>query len=299
MAAANAVWTGHIRFGLVSLPIRVYTAANSSGGAPSLNQIHKDCGQRIQQKKTCPEHGELRSDEICSGYEHTKGQYVVIDQSDLAKLRTKPDKSVEVEAFVPSGSIDQNYFSGQNYYLGPDGMAGNKPYALLHRVISERQVQGFCTAYIRGRKQLMLLRPVGNVLGLAVLNFQAEVRPSSMFDNEVGAVELAPKELQLTKTLIDSMAVDAVDLSEYADDYAENLKALIEAKLEGRQVVTPQPQLSDSPMVNLLEALERSIAESKKKKPAGAKKPPKQVAPGTAAKRAAGAAKDTRRRKSS
>src|SRR5881394_37216 len=173
MAAANAVWTGHIRFGLVSLPIRVYTAANSSGGAPSLNQLHKGCGQRIQQKKTCPEHGELRADDICSGYEYTKGQYVVIDPADLATLRTKPDKSVQVEAFVPAGSIDDSYFSGQHYYLGPDGIPGNKPYMLLHRVMSEQNVHGFCTAYIRGRKQLMLLRPVGKVLGLSVLSFQA------------------------------------------------------------------------------------------------------------------------------
>src|SRR5205085_9669874 len=113
--------------------------------------------------------------------------------------RTKPDKSVQVEAFVPEGSVDPNYFSGQNYYVGPDGVAGLKPYALLHRVMSEKHLQGFATAYVRGRKQLMLLRPVGKVLGLSVLNFEAEVRPASMFESEVGPVELTPKELQLTK----------------------------------------------------------------------------------------------------
>ena len=138
MAAANAVWTGHIQFGLVSLPVRVYTAAASGGGTPTLNQLHKDCGQRIQARKTCPEHGELGSGQIVSGYEYTKGQYVVIDPAETAKLRSAPDKTVQVEAFVPAGSVDPVYYSGSNYYLGPDGLPAQKPYALLHRVMARR-----------------------------------------------------------------------------------------------------------------------------------------------------------------
>jgi DNA end-binding protein Ku len=206
---------------------------------------------------------------------------------------------MQVESFVPAGSVDPVYFSGSNYYLGPDGLPAQKPYALLCRVMEEQGLQAFATAYVRGRKQLLLVRPVEHVLAMSVLHFEAEVRPTCMFTSEAPIVALDPKELKLTKMLMESMLEDKLDLSAHRDDYAEQLRELIQAKVEGREVVAAPQQDTTPQMVNLMEALERSVAESKKRKPTAGKKPPKQAAPGIAAKRAAQADQRSKRRKSS
>src|SRR5438874_4408971 len=117
MASARSVWSGFIRFGLVAVPVKSYTATASGGGGVSLNQLHADCHSRVQYKKVCPLHGELKPDQIVSGYEFNKGQYVVVDPEELAKMRTKNEKAIDVEAFIPPDLIDARYFSGKTWFL--------------------------------------------------------------------------------------------------------------------------------------------------------------------------------------
>src|SRR5437588_10618525 len=122
--ASRSVWSGFIRFGLVTVPVKAYTGAVSGGGGIALNQLHSACNSRIQYKKVCPAHGEVRAEDIVSGYEFAKGQYVVIDPAELEKLRTPSDKAINVQAFVAPESLDARYFSGKTYYLLPDGPVG-------------------------------------------------------------------------------------------------------------------------------------------------------------------------------
>ena len=124
--ASRSIWSGFIRFGLVSVPVKAYTATASGGGGISLNQLHKDCNSRINYKKTCPVHGELKADEIVSGYEFAKGQYVVIDPSEVEKLRAANEKAIDVKAFIPPDVVDARYFSGKNWVLLPDGPVASK-----------------------------------------------------------------------------------------------------------------------------------------------------------------------------
>src|SRR6185436_12501090 len=117
MAMSRSVWSGFIRFSLVAVPVKAFTAAASGGGDISLNQLHKGCNSRIQYKKTCPVHGEVKAEEIVSGYEFDKGQYVVIDPDEVDKLRTPADKAINVQAFVTPEQFDPRYFNGKHYYL--------------------------------------------------------------------------------------------------------------------------------------------------------------------------------------
>ena len=135
--ASRSVWTGFIRFSLVAVPVKAYTAAASGGGEISLNQLHKGCNSRVQYKKCCPLHGELKAEDIVSGYEFDKGQYVVIDPDEVDKLRSEADKAINVAAFVTPNQFDPCFLNGKHYYLLPDGPVGQKSYALLHKAMVE------------------------------------------------------------------------------------------------------------------------------------------------------------------
>ena len=119
--AARSSWKGFLRLSLVSVPVKAYTAAASGGGEIHLNQLHAECHSRIQYKKTCPLHGEVKAEEIVSGYEYSKGQYVIVDTDELSKLRTEDDKAIKVNAFIAPDDLDPIYQTGKTYYLVPDG----------------------------------------------------------------------------------------------------------------------------------------------------------------------------------
>ena len=125
---------GFLRLSLVSVPVRGFTSTRT-GGEVRLNQLHRDCHNRVRYKKVCPEHGELASDDIVSGYEHAKDSYVVIDPAEVQALRKQSEKTVDILGFVPASEIDPMYFSGRMYYLTPDGAAGQKPYQLLREAM--------------------------------------------------------------------------------------------------------------------------------------------------------------------
>ena len=132
--AARSVWKGFLRFSLVAVPVKAYTAAQS-GGQVSLNQLHKECHSRIQYKKSCPQHGEVPADQIVSGYEFADGQYVVIEPEEIEKIRSTKEKSLNIEGFIEEDSVDPTYFSGKTWYLTPDGPVAQKPYALLREIL--------------------------------------------------------------------------------------------------------------------------------------------------------------------
>src|SRR5262245_3313760 len=135
--ASRPVWKGFLRFSLVAVPVKAYTAAATGGGTISLNQLHAACNNRIKYTKTCPVHGEVKADEIVSGYQFDDGKYVIIDPDEIEKIRPPAEKAINVTSFIGEGDVDFRYFSGKNYYLTPDGPVAQKPYALLLQAMEE------------------------------------------------------------------------------------------------------------------------------------------------------------------
>ena len=290
MAAARSVWKGFLQFSLVSVPVKAYTAANSAGGRVQLNQLHAECHSRIKYTKSCPTHGEVPADQIVSGYEFAKGQYVVIDPDELDKLTPPAEKAVTLQNFIRRTDIPDRYFCGRTLYLVPDGLVGQKPYNLLHRVMTESGRVGFAHVVMNGKEKLMLIQPVERLLAMSELAYDQELKKPADFGDEVTTVEVTPDEVKLAKTLTEAMAEDEFDISVYKDTYADNLAALIEAKINGKQVVAP-PAEAPPQVINLMEALQRSVEATKKSAAAAGAKPPKLTAPGTASKKEAGARK--------
>jgi DNA end-binding protein Ku len=282
--AARSVWKGFIRFGLVTLPVKAYTATASGGGGVALNQLHKDCGMRIKYQKTCPEHGEVKGGEIVSGYQYAPDQYVVIDPDDLERLRSEKDKSVNIVAFIKPTAIDPAQYSGRTLYLVPDGPVGFKPYALLLRTMLEQENYAFAQVVFSAKDQVVLLRPIGGLLAMTFLSFASEVRPPSEFAGEVPKADASAQELKMAHMLVETMVDDDFDFTQYKDTYNERLLQLVESKVAGKQIVTP-PAEEPQQVPDLVEALKRSLATAKptqKKKPAKLAAPSK---PAAAAKR--------------
>jgi DNA end-binding protein Ku len=289
--ASRTVWKGFIQFSLVAVPVKAYTATASGGGRISLNQLHKECHSRIQYKKSCPQHGEVPADQIVSGYEFADGQYVVIEPDEIEKIRSTKEKSLNIEGFIEADSVDATYFSGKTWYLVPDGPVAQKPYALLRKVMIESKRVAFARVVVSGRQQLVMLRPLGGLIAGSMLSYSSEVKGFDEFEKEVVTLEVDAKEMQLAKTLTDSLVVRDFDISAYKDDYTEKLTQLIEAKVAGKQIVEP-PAEEPAQVINLMEALYQSLAAAKSK-PAASGKPPKLTAPGTAEKAAAGRKRKT------
>lgn len=255
-------WKGFIKLSLVSVPVKAYTAT-ASGGDIRLNQLHRVCNNRVQYKKTCPEHGEIANDEIVSGYEYSKGNYVVVDPSELDKLRTENDKSVNIDGFIAPDEIDPVYYAGRTYYLVPDGPVGQKPYALLRSVMEGDGLYAIAKTVVAGKEQVVLVRPVGKMLAMTVLSYTSKVKAANSFEDEIQDLDLDEAELKLTKTLVDASTLEEFDFSSYTDIYTQKLSKLIEAKVEGEELVAvPDPE--EPKIINLMDALKQSVANAQK-----------------------------------
>ncbi len=256
--AARSSWKGFLRLSLVSIPVKAYTATASGGGEIHLNQIHADCHSRIKYQKTCPIHGEVSNDAIVSGYEFAKGQYVVIDPDELDKLRSESDKAVKIDSFVATDALDPLYFSGRTYYLVPDGPVGQKPYALLHKGMVDQGRQAIAQVVMHGKEQVVMLRPMGKLIAMSMLSFESQVVKPENFEGEVPPQEATGPEMDLVKTLIKASTAPKFDFSKYKDTYTEKLSQLIEAKVQGKEIVAP-PQ-EEAQVINLMDALKKSLA---------------------------------------
>ncbi len=265
-------WKGFIKLSLVSVPVKAVTA-NASGAQIRLNQLHCDCNSRIAYKKVCPVHGEVSNDQIARGYEHAKGQYVVIEDEELEKLRSKGDHSVNIEGFVAPDALDPVYHAGRTYYLLPDGAVGQKPYRLLLRGMEESQVHALAQVVISQREQLVLLRPVDGMLAMTVLNHEAKVKPADQFRDEVEDAECTAEELQLARMLIDASRLQEFEYGSYTDRYVEKLTELIQLKVQGQEVVQAE-DVEEPKIINLMEALKQSVAEAQGAAAAGKKQAP-------------------------
>jgi len=259
-APSRTSWKGFIKLSLISVPVKAFTA-NETSGEVHLNQLHKGCNSRIKYQKVCPEHGELKSEAIVSGYEYTKDQYVVVDPDELDKLRTKTDRAVSIDGFIPADAVDGLYFSGKTHYLLPDGVAGARPYALLREGMVKNEVCAIAQVVMSGREQLVLVRPHGKMLVMTALHYPQRVRKADEFEEEVDDIELKPAEVALTNTLIGASKLETFDLDSYSDQYVTKLKKVIELKVAGKEIVQA-PDHEEPKILNLMDALKKSVAEA-------------------------------------
>ena len=274
--AARSNWKGFLKLSLVSVPVKAYTATASESGGVKLNQLHAGCNSRIKYQKVCPIHGEISGDQIVSGYEYSKDQYVVIDTAELDKLRTEDSKALTIKEFVASDALDAMYLTGSTYYLVPDGPVGQRPYAVLHEGMVEQKRHAIAQVVWHGKEQVMLIRPVNGLLAMTGLSYDYQVTKPAAFDEEVSKIEIAPDEKKLAKTLIDAATSKKFDFSKYKDAYTEKLTQLIEAKVAGKEIVAAQPQ-EHAHIINLMDALKQSV--EKLQQGQEVEKPPKKMAP--------------------
>lgn len=257
----RSTWKGFLKLSLVSVPIRGFSA-NLATSEIRLHQLHTECHSRIRYVKTCPLHGEVPKDEIVSGYEYAKGEYVIIDPEEKARLRTEPDRAVTIEAVVSQHTIDPLYFTEKSYYLAPDGAIGQKPFALLQKCLADAELQAVGRVALFGREELVLVRPVESVLAMTALKYAAAVANPEVVAEEVEGPALGRDELTLTRRLLDAFEKPKFSLAAFKDHSVAQWKELIEAKVAGRELVSP-PASDEPHVINLMDALKKSVAAAK------------------------------------
>ncbi len=265
----QSTWKGYLKLSLVTVPVRAFSA-NVASARVSLNQLHEECHSRIRYQKTCPVHGEVSKDQIVSGYEYAKGQYVVIEPEELAELRGERERAINIEAVVARETIDRLHCTERSYYLLPDGKAGEKPFVLLQHCLSEGGLEGVCRGVMFSREELLLLRPVEKLLAVTALKFDAEVSAPDELSESVQEPALSREEVALTKTLLDAYFKEDFSLAQFKDRYVEDLSQLILSKVEGKEIVKP-PAGEAPQVINLMDALKRSLAGKPAAKPRGPK----------------------------
>jgi DNA end-binding protein Ku len=272
-------WKGFLKLSLVSVPVKAYTATASGGGDIRLNQLHAECHSRINYKKTCPIHGEVPNDQIVSGYEYSKGQYVVVDTDELDKLRTEDDKAINIDTFIEPGDLDPVYSTGRTYYLVPDGPVAQKSYAVLHDTMIQLGRQAVAQVVMHGKEHVVWLRPQDGLISMTLLNYEQDITKPATFQDELIKPAIEPDEIKLAKMLVDASTAKKFDFSKYKDVYTEKLTQLIEAKVAGKEIVAP-PVHEQAQIINLMDALRQSVEQTQKTAPPAkaAGKPPKKVA---------------------
>jgi DNA end-binding protein Ku len=254
---AATVWKGHLTFGLVSLPIKLYTAARPE--TISFNQLHKTDHSRVKQKLFCAaEDVELSRSDIVKGYEYEKDRYVVVDDEDIKKMAPKSAKVMEILEFVKEGEVDPVFFE-KSYYVAPED-AGEKPYSLLLEALTRSGYVALAKIAMHSREHIVILRPSGNGLTLHTMYFEDEIRKSESYKADTSAV--SEKELNMAMMLVEALAAK-FEPSKYKDSYRENLRAMIDAKIAGEEVVAPV-EAQQTKVVDIMDALKASLAALKK-----------------------------------
>lgn len=245
-------WSGLLQINLVGIPLKAYPAVRTRQ-APAFHQLHAACGQRIRCPKHCPAHGPLTTADIVRAYEYGPGQHLVLEAEELDQLRPPQDRALRLERFASPDHCDPLLFSGRSLYLLPDGPAAVHGYGVLQEVMAARSRWGVGQMVLSGQRQVVLVRPIGQVLVLHVLHYPELVRAWPAAPPSSRAALDA--ELDLAGQLLDA-ASGPVSWSSYRDETAAEMRALVEAKLQGRSASTePEPVL-----LPLLEALQQSLA---------------------------------------
>ena len=276
--AARSIGSLTVSFGLVAIPVKLYTATQSTN-AISFNLLHKTCGSRLRQQYLCQkEDVVVERDDMVKGYEFAKDQYVRFTPEEIKSLEEVGSHSVEISEFVPIESIDPVYYD-KTYYLAPDKGAA-KPYALLTEALKQAGRCGVGRWAARGKGYLVILRPIGDVLAMQQLHYATDVRRAT--EVEVAKSEVKPAELKLAQQLIDQQTNEKFDPDAYRDEVRTRIEAEIEKKVAGKEIsVTEAPPPGEGKVIDLMEALRASLQKSESVRAQGTRlgprKEPKRV----------------------
>jgi DNA end-binding protein Ku len=252
-------WSGLLRLSLVALPVKAYPAV-ASKTVSHFHLLHAGCGQRLQYHKRCPKHGPVPSDAIVKGYPYSRDRCVVVEPEELEKLRPAKDKALVLEQFVTLREIDPVRFAGRSLYLWPDGVAAQHPYGVLVTALHKTGKAALGRVVWSSQRQLVLVRPCARTLAVDVLHYPAQVRAVSATDADLPEAQPNAAELDLACQLI-ALASGPLDWSRYRDTSADELAALVEAKIAQQPLATAP----DEPvLLHLLEALKRSLADAER-----------------------------------
>jgi DNA end-binding protein Ku len=266
--SARPIASGTISFGLVSIPIKLYAAADASA-AVSFNMLHGKDSSRLKQQYVCAKDGEIvPRDQMVKGYEFSKDRYVTFTAEELKALEEQSTQSIEVVEFVPISKVDPLYFD-RTYFVGPD-KGGAKAYALLSKVMQETGRVALARYAARGKMYLVMLRPLDGGIAMQQLYYADEVR--SFSEVPVETADVSPKELDLAKLLVDQRATDAFKPETYEDDVKKRVLGLIQKKVEGQDISIAPPETGGGQIIDLMEALKASLAKKPEAAPAPARK---------------------------
>jgi len=262
--AARPTWKGYLKISLVNIPVRVFPATDAAATI-SFNQLHRECRSRIQQKKWCPTcQVEVATTDVVKGYEFEKGQYVVMDEDDIAKVRPESTRVINVVQFADASLIDPVYVE-RPYYLAPDGNVAAEAFAVIREGMAGKAAVGKVALY--GREYLVAIQPRENGLVMYTLRHASEVRAMSAIDElKLVPSKMKPDEIKLARQVIGNFETGG-DLTQYKDEYQEQLRKIIDAKVEGKEIVGPAEEAPPK-VVNLMEALRQSlerVSSSKKR----------------------------------
>jgi DNA end-binding protein Ku len=278
MAAPRSIGSLTISFGLVAIPVKLYTATQSAGQL-SFNLLHKECGSRLRQQYVCLKDGQIvERDDMVKGYEFAKDQCVAFTPEEIKALEEVGTHAVEISEFVPIEAIDPVYFD-KTYYLAPDKGAG-KPYTLLTEALKESKRCAVGRWAAKGKAYIVILRPIGDVLTMQQLRFANEVRPASEID--VGKADVKPGEMKLARQLIDQQQTDMFDPTAYVDEVRGRIEAAIQKKVEGQEIsISEGPPPGAGKVIDLMEALRASLEKTESARASatklGPRKAPKRV----------------------
>ena len=276
----RSIWKGHIRFSLVTIPIRIYNAVDTAEQAIRFNQLHKDDNGPVGYDKKCKKCGKaLTAEEIVKGYQFEPEQYVIVSPEDMDKIKLKSTKVIEIEGFIDASEVPPSLYESP-YFAGPDGAVAAKTYSLLSQALKASGKVGVGKVVLRDREEIVMISPLDGGIMLYKLRNPTELRKMESVP-QIEHKEINKDELKLSISLVESMGSTLKEL-DLTDHYSDALREMIDAKIAGRQVVTVTEE--EKPVVDIMTALRQSIEQTKaKKKPMekakGEKKPAVEVAP--------------------
>jgi DNA end-binding protein Ku len=258
--APRAFWTGHLRLSLVNIPVKLYPATTSER-AIAFHQIHEPSGKRIRYQKVAPGVGPVENEEITKGYEYEKGKYVLIDQQEIDDLKLESKQTIELVRFVDEDAIDTRYFETP-YYLLPDGDMADEGYVIVQKALKDAGKVGVGQFILRGRGNIVAIKPFGKGLMLEVLRHANEIRAAEPLFKEITEVKVDKEALDLAKELI-KRKTGKFEPEQFKDEYSEAVWELINAKLEDRapEIVTEMP--GSAKVINIMDALKKSVQQGK------------------------------------
>jgi DNA end-binding protein Ku len=257
----RAIWKGHIRFSLVTIPIRIYNAIDS-GQTLSFNLLSKDGHNPVSYEKKDKVTGKaLKTEDIVKGYQYEPGQYVIVEDEDFAKVKLKSTRVIEIEGFVSSNEVHETLFDSP-YYIGPDGDVAAKTYALLAETLKDTGRVGVGRVVLRDRETPVLLQPEKKGILMYKLRYPNEVRSINEVPQLLENIKVDKEQLKLSRMLVESMAKQFVDIP-MKDNYQDALRDMIQAKIEGKEIVVLKEE--EAPVVDIMAALKASIEQAKKK----------------------------------